>query len=890
MFGDENGKYNEADIMANLMADEEKMGKATRDELWNRVNLANQYGLNRYLEAGMRSEEEIEKIARMFNWYVPMRGFTEEKAEDMYQYFTSPDKANSYVGGLLKHARGRKSEAKDPIFTMIAMTYKAIKDCNQNMVNQKFYRLVQANPNDLAIVSDAWAKWSEDKQAWVEVAPEFPPNATEDEIRQITLDWEDEMRHLAMGRKARKINGKADFVYEPLDKEKKDEHVVEVRMNGQKRRVTVVGNPRMAQALNGHLRYSEGDGIISKSKLLGWAVGLNRRILKMRQALNTNYSLSFVWRNASRDWTHFGSLLAAKEGLGYAKAAEGYYFDSLRGMRKLFKKYREGTLDESNEKERDFKDYMDNGGITGFVQMQKIDEIEKDFEKMQKQLDKNGEIKLDKGFWNKIKTAIEAYNEAIENRARFATYRASRHYAGRTKARAAYDAKEVTANFNRRGSGKKTIGIKGVDESVLAAALIAGRTSQILNENRMFFNATVQSVATLGEGIKVADNKTRANIFAKELAKRMVKYGTVPFVLSQLVPLMNEALISALGGGDDDDPYANLPEWVRRNNICIYIGDGNFFTLPLGQELAAFYSLGDIIAGMTYYPELKPVDKDLMDELIGIVSVFSPVDMETKMTRDNAGVAEKLYVNTVGRIFSNQAPLLQVIENTAWTGRPIYREDRYTGEEFEPEHKMAFRGTPKFYKYLSLGMNYIGGGDEGTRGAEWSQVNPGTLEYLVEQYTGGAGRFFVNTGDAVGDAVRAALNKDHDFNVRKLEGFKSLFQQSDDRTQYYRAQSKYWKYHKEADKLEHDIDYYVKDAETNPDSYMKAMELSQGDNAARLDIIKNTDSDMSTLRKAINSAEGEDRKNLQRLYNQNIKNIVDALDDPKKALNNLPVQ
>ena len=359
-------------------------------------------------------------------------------------------------------------------------------------------------------------------------------------------------------------------------------------------------------------------------------------------------------------------MIAAKEGAGYAKAAEGYYFESLRGMRKLFKKYREGTLDESNEMERDFKDYLDNGGITGFVQMQKVDDIQKDFEKLSKQLDKNGEIKLDKGFWNKLKTTIETYNEAIENRARFATYRASRHYAGRTKARSAYDGKEVTANFNRRGAGKKTVGIKGVDESVLAAALIAGRTSQVLNENRMFFNATVQSIATLGEGIKVADNKTRTKIFAKELAKRMVKYGTLPFVLSQLVPLMNEALITILGGGDDDDPYANLPEWVRRNNICIYIGKGNFFTFALGQELAAFYSLGDIIAGLTYYPELKPVDKDLKDELVGILSVFSPVDMETKVARDDAGMAETAFVNVVARVYSNYAPFMQVIENTAW--------------------------------------------------------------------------------------------------------------------------------------------------------------------------------------------------------------------------------
>ena len=193
---------------------------------------------------------------------------------------------------------------------------------------------------------------------------------------------------------------------------------------------------------------------------------------------------------------------------------------------------------------------------------------------------------------------------------------------------------------------------------------------------------------------------------------------------------------------------------------------------------------------------------------------------------------------------------------------------------------MAFRGTPKFYKYLSQGLNYIGGGDDVTRGAKWSQVNPGIMEYLVEQYAGGAGRFFVNTGDAAGDVVRAALSKDHDFNVRKLEGFRALFQQSDDRTQYYRATAKYWKYHKEADKLEHDIDSYLKDAETNPDHLLKLKEITKGVNAARLSTIKDYESyyRLSELRKAINSAEGQDRRDLQKFYNGLIKELVDELD------------
>ena len=83
---------------------------------------------------------------------------------------------------------------------------------------------------------------------------------------------------------------------------------------------------------------------------------------------------------------------------------------------------------------------------------QKIDDIQKQMEKLYKQQKQGKTIRLNNKIWEYTLGAIEAVNEGIENNARFATYRASRHYAGRTKARSAYDAKEITVNFNRKGN------------------------------------------------------------------------------------------------------------------------------------------------------------------------------------------------------------------------------------------------------------------------------------------------------------------------------------------------------------------------------------------------------------------------------------------------------
>ncbi|MBQ1995498.1 MAG: hypothetical protein II237_04840, partial [Clostridia bacterium] len=86
------------------------IGKDNVDKLWEQINDATRYGLERYREAGMRSDNQIDQVEQMFHWYVPMRGFKEDMGEDMYQYFTSKGEDIKHLGGLIRHAKGRKSE------------------------------------------------------------------------------------------------------------------------------------------------------------------------------------------------------------------------------------------------------------------------------------------------------------------------------------------------------------------------------------------------------------------------------------------------------------------------------------------------------------------------------------------------------------------------------------------------------------------------------------------------------------------------------------------------------------------------------------------------------------------------------------------------------------
>ncbi|MBQ8949153.1 MAG: strawberry notch C-terminal domain-containing protein [Prevotella sp.] len=865
MFGDEEGKYNEAAIIEELMEQEEEIEAENVDTLWEQIRGATRYGLERYRESGMRSDEQIDRIEQMFHWYVPMRGFKDNTGEDMYQYFTAKGTSKSYVGGLLKHAKGRGSEANYPISTIFAMTYKAISDCNQNLVNQKLYRLCQANPNDLIVLSDSWAVLNETTGEWEEVGPEITDDMDEEEIREATLAWEEEMKDLAKDGKAKKIKGKEQFDYKPMDKKKQSEHIVDVRINGQPRKMIVTGNPRMAQALNGQLRFERGKNVFSK-----W----NAAIKNMMASLFTSYSPTFALRNMFRDWTHFRMMLGVREGRGYAKQANKYYRQSLFKMVGLFKKYREGTLDESNEMERDFKDFMDNGGITGFVQMQKIDDIQKQMEKLYAQQKQGKTIRLNNKVWDYTLGAIEALNEGIENNARFATFRASRHYAGRTKARSAYDAKEITVNFNRKGAGGKTYGFKSQSKAVEDAAKAFGVTSQILGEGRIFFNATVQAIATTFKNFQNPDGSINGHY----VAWWAMKYAVPPFAFGLALPAINKALAAAFGGDGDDDPYANLAEWTRRKNICIYIGNNNFITIPIGQELAAFLALGDIAAGNLYAENIKPVDRSWDDEILGVLNTFSPVDIDTKITK--GGIMEDPISEVTGRTFSVLAPLVAVEQNLGWTGRPIYREDKFQNDQYTPEYQMVYQSTNPVLVNASKLLHEIGGGDDITRGK--LEVNPAIVQYLWEQYTGGPGKVFSNTISLGKDAKDLLSGNETDFNIRKVEGLKAFVQQGDDRTAYYRTQAKYRKYSEDAKKLYHDVKGYENGAAENPEYLLKLEQISKGDDFVRMQIVREADKQLSQINKAANKAEGKEKRELRRLYNERVAEVVRLLDEVGK--------
>ena len=74
-----------------------------------------------------------------------------------------------------------------------------------------------------------------------------------------------------------------------------------------------------------------------------------------------------------------------------------------------------------------------------------------------------------------------------------------------------------------------------------------------------------------------------------------------------------------------------------------------------------------------------------------------------------------------------------------------------------------------------------------------------------------------------------------------------------------------------------DVKGYENAAATDPMALMKLQNM-KGEELVRMQIVREADKSLSQINKAANKAEGKERKELRRLYNQQVKAVVEMLD------------
>ncbi len=801
--------YDDAGAIDSVMSQEAKMEnqkKGSVDNLWKRIKDATNYSIDSDYVNGLMDEIRHDRVKNMFDWYVPLRKYDEATAEDVYGYISGED-GKGFIGETLMNAKGRKSLSDVNVLAQIgAMANRAIRNGGQNAVKQAFARFVR-NSGEQNLVKETKV-WVEKKgtdmngnDIWEEAYPQIPDNASAHDIATIVDAFETDMKTKQAKGEAKTLSNSTDIGFKFARAKNKSEHFVDVKIAGRTHRFVVLGNPRAAQALNGMLENSSPNSALLK--------GLKSTTRFMAQ-MATSYSPEFVMRNIIRDAEFASSNVTAKEGAMYGLKWARYYAElnplnvaynegagALKSLKwkdlkegvgmGLYARYREGTLGDS-KMERYFKEFMQNGGETGWVQVKTMQEWEKDY-KRDVSREHSKVAKTGKALHDFFVGNVENLNEVAENMARFATFCTSRDL-GRSAVRSAYDAKQVSTNFNRHGSGDaiKTFKNGEMGTSKEMRRNVYGTIASYLRNYSMFFNAGVQSTHLLMNNVKKALVGTVASMMA------------MPFGLGIMAAVVNNAMIA----NEDEkerkgvkDPYGELPEYIRRNNLCIYKGGGEFVTIPLAIELRAFYGLGDIAAGMTAAKNVKSTRNAAMDAVDCMSQLLPVVDFMNSATFDKEPGKELLK----GVLPTAAAPFVEWWLNSDWKGTPIRREGDYTKNR--PAWMNAYSGTPEklmdLNKWVNAKTNDVAPGNENMRGNSLldEATDPAMLNHIIGTLGGGAATFITR---GTGLVLKYSDGREQEIETKDIPFLRSLMYTPSEQTSMARTKAKWYGYKESMEK------------------------------------------------------------------------------------------
>lgn len=865
--------YNDAEAIQSVTDSEAKMEsikKGAVKDYWDKVKAATQYSIDSDYKNGIISKELHGHVSNMFNWYVPLRKYDEATAEDTYGYITEQGDPKSYIGSTIMRARGHKYLSETNVLAQIgAMGNRAIKNGGMNAIRQAFARFARNNSgNNLITETSVWYEKDPVVNIVYERYPDIPEDATADEINQIVSDFNKDMKMKESQGMAYKVYRRDKIGYKFQRAENKSQHIVDVKIAGRTHTFIINGNPRAAQALNGLLENSGAKGIMKPLS----------SISRMMAQLCTSYNPEFVMRNIMRDAEFASSNVTSKEGarygalwakyyaqLGLYKGASNISFKDLSGTTGLglFAKYRNGTLDMSDKVQRYFKEFMENGGETGWVQIKNMQDWTKEYKKDVKgersKIDKGGAVLRDFFFGN-----LANINEVAENIARFATYCASRD-SNRSIIRSVYDAKEVSTNFNRHGSGDAIKSFKNGEMTggKAAARWTYGFTASYLRHCSMFFNAGIQSTNLLVKNLKNHPVGTSINMLA------------IPFALGALAALGNNVLIASEDEKDRKgvkDPYGELPDYVRRNNLCIYKGGGQFITIPLAIELRAFYGLGDLAAGLTFSPNVSGQKNPALDA-VGCMSQLVPV-----MDYLGNSSAGKEPLNETIKAISPSAlsPFVEWELNTDWKGAPIERRGDWN--ENSPAWQRAYRGVPDGYmavnKWVNAQTNDVAKGNEDMLGNSFLDMvtNPSMLNHYIGGIGGGAATF---TERAIG-----VIKHGKDTETKDIPFLRSLLYTPSEQSSLQRTKSKWYNYKDEMEKTMANVDRLKSKnvpIEKRISNYSDYYRFQNSKDAAKVRVIELAEKQMNRWKKLRDKSSDTESINFA---NQNIDRIMmDAVDE-----------
>lgn len=785
---DENGIVNDYSGLSQLFGGsdfEEAAHKLVRDvetkhlaevqTLWNATNAATKKILRDGFKAGMMSKDAYEYVKGMYSHYIPLRGWDGTTADQVWDYIGGGKGAFNQT---LKTAHGRTSIADDPIAYIENMAESGILLNNKNWVKQHLMLLAQNHPTSLLTLSKAWYVKSTDangNEEWIPATPKITSQMNSNQVKAAIDAFEQKMEQMAQTGDATQQRDGLNIAYPQTHSEER-EHEVRVMKDGEEYVIYVNGDPQLAQAMNNTRAHRVRE--IQSGKLDRAAAWLGRKMA----AAYTSLSPLFIPSNYFRDLTMTLASTAIRE--------DGRYNYLLRrnlatswNLGFMLRDYQNGKLREkvsngnATPKEQMFYDFMMNGGETGFVSSLDVEDLKKKFKNDLKDLDKRKANPVKVG--HTIMDGIEFLNRMIEDSNRFAVYMTSIQY-GRSIDEAVNDAKDVTLNFNRKGTGEYGW--------------------QMIRNLYLFINPAVQSLQTLGALAKHHPFKFTA-VTAAWLASGV------------LVPIVNAALMSLLGGDDDKDKYWQFTKWDRRNNLIMWVPfTHEYVKIPLAQEFRAFYGVGDMIASKMMGGELaEETWSQYAEDLLGQVVDMLPLDP----TGYDGNIAVSLMPNPI-------RPVFELAFNVDFTGKPLFKETEYN--KYDPNFTKAYVGTPDWLVRVSKMVNSIGNDYPDVQqnaidafgDPRYNLNNPAVVDHVLSSYLGGA----YTMGSQVLGVLTKSLNDPKEIKMADIPLVSKFVSNPDDRPVTKKQGDEFWNMKENHDRAANTLNKLKKQAKVDGDYSM----------------------------------------------------------------------
>ena len=758
-----------------LVRDIESSHVAEVQDLWNATNAATKKILRDGYKAGMMSKDTYQYVRDMYSHYIPLRGWDGTTADQVWDYIGGGKGAFNQT---LKTAHGRTSIADDPIAYIENMAESGILLNNKNWVKQHLMLLAQNHPTSLLTLSKAWYVKSTDvngNEEWIPATPQITSQMNSNQVKAAIDAFEQKMENMAQTGDATQKRDGLNIAYPQTHSEER-EHEVRVMKDGEEYVIYVNGDPQLAQAMNNTRAHRVRE--IQSGKLDRAAAWLGRKMA----AAYTSLSPLFIPSNYFRDLTMTLASTAIREDAKYNYLLRNNLATSWN-LGFMLRDYQNGKLREkvnngnATPKEQMFYDFMMNGGETGFVSSLDVEDLKKKFKNDLKDLDrwKTNPVKVG----HTIMDGIEFLNRAIEDSNRFAVYMTSIQY-GRSIDEAVNDAKDVTLNFNRKGTGEYGW--------------------QMIRNLYLFINPAVQSLQTLGA-------------LAKHHPFKFTAVTASWLVSGVLVPIVNAALMNLLGGDDDKDKYWQFTKWDRRNNLIMWVPyTHEYVKIPLAQEFRAFYGLGDMIASKVMGGDLAEESwSQYAEDLLGQVVDMLPLDP----TGYDGNIAVSLMPNAI-------RPVFELAFNVDFTGKPLFKDTEYN--KYDPNFTKAYVGTPDWLVRASKMVNSIGNDYPDVQqnsidafgDPRYNLNNPAVVDHVLSSYLGGA----YTMGSQVLGVLTKSLNDPKEIKVADIPLFSKFVSNPDDRPVTKKQGDEFWDMKENHDRAANTLSKLKKQAKVDGDYSM----------------------------------------------------------------------